>query len=250
MSNAQSAGWRFRNSLWIGWALFLSLGWIGFFIIGIRTRKKLWIAFGAAYFILWLLPYFFLDYTQDDFALQAVGVGIILFQWIPQLVHLCLCRKPYLARRAILLENRDALAKANKRQVQGTLAEEAGLDHAEKMQFESELLYQETVLQTGAAPDMQRKAPCNDTAVPLEKIDLNKCTEDDLNGLPGVGVARAKRAIACREASGFSSVSDFCERLGIAPHFAAQLQSLAKVADTNKRDLEHIEPEGSRTIDV
>ncbi|MCL2826525.1 MAG: helix-hairpin-helix domain-containing protein [Eggerthellaceae bacterium] len=46
--------------------------------------------------------------------------------------------------------------------------------------------------------------------------------------LPGVGIALAKRALEMRsQAGGFMSVQDFCQRMGLMPHFAVQIEGRA-----------------------
>jgi DNA uptake protein ComE-like DNA-binding protein len=67
--------------------------------------------------------------------------------------------------------------------------------------------------------------------MPPQKIDLNTCSEQQLTTLPGVGVAIAKRAINIRaQIGGFVSVRDFTQRMGLAPHFAVQVENLAYTA--------------------
>jgi len=65
-------------------------------------------------------------------------------------------------------------------------------------------------------------------AAPTEPVDVNTATAKELEGLPGVSRARARKAIAERdEQGGFSSLEDFGETLGLQPHEIVRLRKVA-----------------------
>lgn len=255
MSKEGSFGWRFRNSLWIVWSLFLSLGWIGFLIAGSRARKRLWVYFGIFYLIVWLLPFLVLPYVDVESVWADIMTAIALFQWIPQLIHLCILRKPYLKRRAEIASTGDI---AYKQASQDDCAKQAGWNAAEEAHVKSKLLYEKAVQQENPVMPVQSAAAASakealqSIAAPQEKVNLNTCDEATLLTLPGIGAVCAKKALALRaREGGFSSVSDFCERLSIAPHFAKQLQALATAENASAGPPQN-EPfaEDGRLLDV
>ncbi|GAA5210728.1 ComEA family DNA-binding protein [Microbacterium kyungheense] len=63
---------------------------------------------------------------------------------------------------------------------------------------------------------------------PAEPVDVNTATAKELEGLPGVSRARARKAVAERdEQGGFSSLEDFGETLGLQPHEIVRLRKVA-----------------------
>ncbi|GAA5201069.1 helix-hairpin-helix domain-containing protein [Microbacterium jejuense] len=65
-------------------------------------------------------------------------------------------------------------------------------------------------------------------AAPDEPVDVNTATAAELEGLPGVTRARARKAVSERaEQGGFSSLEDFGETLGLQPHEIVRLRKVA-----------------------
>ncbi|MBD3941177.1 helix-hairpin-helix domain-containing protein [Microbacterium sp. NEAU-LLC] len=61
-----------------------------------------------------------------------------------------------------------------------------------------------------------------------EPVDVNTATAAELEGLPGVTKARARKAVSEREEQGgFSSLEDFGETLGLQPHEIVRLRKVA-----------------------
>lgn len=61
------------------------------------------------------------------------------------------------------------------------------------------------------------------------KIDINKATQQELESLPGIGPALAKRIIQYRDATPFTSVEQLVEVRGIGPAKLAAMRSLVQV---------------------
>lgn len=81
-------------------------------------------------------------------------------------------------------------------------------------------------------------------AAPLNRVDINNCTEDDLTALPGISIIMAKKAVKRRnETGGFNSVEDFFAELNIQTHMQEQLRKIIYVGkkpeqETEKRSTE------------
>ena len=83
----------------------------------------------------------------------------------------------------------------------------------------------ELAAEVGASADDLLEAP--ETA-PADPIDVNTASAAELEGLPGVTRARARKAVSEREEQGgFSSLEDFGETLGLQPHEIVRLRKVA-----------------------
>jgi len=83
----------------------------------------------------------------------------------------------------------------------------------------------ELAAEVGASAEDLLEAP--ETA-PAEPVDVNTATAAELEGLPGVTRARARKAVSEREEQGgFSSLEDFGETLGLQPHEIVRLRKVA-----------------------
>ncbi|MBQ9045093.1 MAG: helix-hairpin-helix domain-containing protein [Oscillospiraceae bacterium] len=74
-----------------------------------------------------------------------------------------------------------------------------------------------------AAP---KAAPVVETAAaaePPKRVDVNRCTTQELLELPGMALADASRIVKEREANGpFASVEDCVARVGLKPHLSVR----------------------------
>ncbi|MFD4957978.1 ComEA family DNA-binding protein [Microbacterium sp. NPDC058389] len=93
----------------------------------------------------------------------------------------------------------------------------------------------ELAASVGASADDLLDTPARETpATPVgpvaaaEPVDVNTATAAELEGLPGVTRARARKAVSAREEQGgFSSLEDFGETLGLQPHEIVRLRKVA-----------------------
>lgn len=83
-------------------------------------------------------------------------------------------------------------------------------------------------------------------------VDINRCTQDELMSLPGIGVAQAKKALEYRaQNGGFRSLDEFVDVLQIKPHFAVQIFDRATVSQPAPKSTPQPAPgkQSRRTID-
>ena len=110
----------------------------------------------------------------------------------------------------------------------------------------AEGVYQQAAIPVPAAPPVQYPVPTPATGL----LDLNSATEQQLAGLPGVSVAMAKKAIMIRAHSGgFASADEFSRQLGLMPHFAIQIESLACASPPDRQPVPSRRDAG-RVIDI
>ena len=84
---------------------------------------------------------------------------------------------------------------------------------------------------------------------PVEKIDVNNCSEIELTELPGINIIMAKKLIKKREEiGGFKSIEDVFLFLKLKTHMCTQLRSLAYV--TKMKGSLKIEHYKERRVDL
>lgn len=72
---------------------------------------------------------------------------------------------------------------------------------------------------------------------PGQKIDINRCGEEELAKLPGINAILAQKAIGYREEKGgFQSVEELIDFLGVKPHMAVQILKMAEAVPVQKDD--------------
>jgi DNA uptake protein ComE-like DNA-binding protein len=87
----------------------------------------------------------------------------------------------------------------------------------------------DTPTEAGATkPEKTAPAAAEAADEAAEPVDVNTATAAELEGLPGVTKARARKAVSEREEQGgFSSLEDFGETLGLQPHEIVRLRKVA-----------------------
>ena len=96
--------WEILNSLWLIWAFIPTLAWVGFLWIGFRGRKRQWLLWAGAYFILFLgvwIPIAIINTNKDKAWSEFVGL-LLLFGTLVGIGHLLYVRREYLLRRSAL----------------------------------------------------------------------------------------------------------------------------------------------------
>ena len=204
--------WEILNSLWIIWTFTWVFNSVAFFWISLRAKHKKWILFGWLYLLLGFVPmYFSGEIINNNFSDSArwkqfadILGYISLVSCIVSIIHAFLIRKSYLVRREYVIDNAEKLNE----------------------EFREKILRQAANSELISATEKPEK-------ISVSTVDLNTCSEQDLAALPGIGVARAKKAVMLRSEKGnFSSVDSFVEALGVEPHFAVQIKKLAIVSES------------------
>jgi DNA uptake protein ComE-like DNA-binding protein len=209
--------WEKRNSRWI----YLSFLWFtapfGFFYIGAKAKKQLWIIVGFIYLLV-IGIMFFGEKPIEEMVGNNYG-GILATILVVGIVLSYKFKKEYLIRL-------DMLEKANVKQMEDENLREraaAGLFKKgipvqgpnTKVVDDIKEIKQEELQKT----DNVIKSSVTDSA-----IDINSCSEDTLAELPGINLILAKKAINYRqENNGFASVDDFYRVVDLKPHFIAQI---------------------------
>lgn len=198
--------WELRNSLWIIWSFTWVLNYVGFFWIGGRAGKRKWIISGAIYLLIFVFALYFVNSEIAPF--DSISIVLFISSWPAGIIHSFLSRKEYLLRREAVedlqIETRDLYR-----------------DEIRKNYFEVNPSKKST------QPNLQQYSLHE--PVRSQKLDLNTCSEQQLISLPGVGIVLAKKAIELRELDPFISTEDFSQRLGLKPHFAAQVDNMTFV---------------------
>lgn len=233
--------WELRNSLWILWSFTLLFPCIGFFWIGGRTGARKWIVSGLVYlflnFVLILIAENIFRYTYP--VIYNIAVVPIYISWLVAIVHSFMVRKEYLVRYEAVLD----LKEATRDQYRNELRKEylAGNSSSDR--------------HLSLKTNMENKSVKSDSsaqAQQTQKINLNTCSEKELERLPGVGVVHAKKAIVMRAENEFISVQDFCLKLNLMPHFSVQIENLAFVESAQEFDQKQKSPTNNvgRVIDI
>lgn len=190
--------WRIKNSLWIIWSFTIILSSVGFFYIGVKTKKLKWIISGVIYFLLGPVALYFSGKSESGFVPSSLGTAlgfIWFFSFIACIVHSFIVRESYLN----LLGGTSLAIKDSA--VPGIPSIEKG-----------------PVLRNGTSEEK------------ILKVNINTCSEKMISDLPGVGIVIANRAVAIRTNSGpYASVSEFIATLDIPASFSEQIEHLATV---------------------
>lgn len=232
--------WERANSFWLLWPLCIGMGWIGFFWIGVRGRKKSWIVWGIVHLLVWLAAALaYLDLGDNlltdtpeammsalDDALTLLLGLVTMFGWLVQLIQLILCRREYLIRREAILTNRSAADAKIRREATGGAAVATAVEDAVVAFVPS--AHRTRVLDFTEEEDAGGVMD----AIWEQKIDLNACTAAQLAALPGIGAEKAEKACSLRSANGlFVSAQDFCDQLQLKPHEAVRIDELAYASE-------------------
>ena len=237
--------WILLNS---AWTLFSFVGgaWIGFLIIGIKSKEKKWIITAAVYFAVLWGAFIVVGATANEVA-AAIYFLIILIS----IIHSFLANRKYLICRKVLLDiNKDQIKK-QKQNERDKIIKHYKVKNTAKSAPASETRKKPVE----RPPRSDNKSFDRQTYTPEpnnKKIDLNTCSESELAGLPGVSVVSAKRAIEYRNIrNGFSCKDEFYSIAGVKPHFVVQLEKIVVCEKNTAAGSEHNDKEKKgRILDI
>jgi hypothetical protein len=159
-------------------------GWGAFIYAGVRGRKRGWVAFGLAYFVLTVVGWVL---AQAD-SLNGLAGAIILITWAATFVHALAIRSDANERIAMGVSPTLMLAEEREREREEALrvvardphrARELGIGRPDRHGFDGGL------------------------------VDLNSAPALEIGRLPGVSSSLAHRIVTIREeVGGFSSLED------------------------------------------
>lgn len=200
MTNSQR-GW--LRSWWLIFAFCpFWTQWISFVYIGLRAKRPLWIAWGAAY---GAIGFASLILVNQAGILDGIGVAGTFGVWLVALVHGLVIRNEYLERLDVLEDPR--LTQARLLQRRRELVTELAREHP-RLAEESGV----------GRPDVK-------DAFDGGLVDLNHASERALTSLPGVDKGLAHRIVLIRgRIGGFSSLYDAGSLLDFEPGLVDDLR--------------------------
>jgi len=186
----------------------LRLNYVGFFWIGGRVGKRKWIISGVIYLLIEVIMVYAIISDLKPF--DNIMIAIFMCSLPAGIIQSFLSRKEYLLRCEAVKD----------------------LEHNTRDLYREEI--RKDYFGNNQPPKLRLQPGQTNQPIlqnPISKIDLNSCSEQQLANLPGVGIALAKRAIGIRAQNGpFVSSLDFCNKLGLQPHFAVQIEQMALAA--------------------
>jgi DNA uptake protein ComE-like DNA-binding protein len=176
--------------------------WISFVYIGLRAKRREWIAWGGLY---GAIAFGSLILVNQPGILDGIGVAGTFGVWLVALVHALVARNEYLERLDVLEDPR--LRQAQLLERRRALVTELARDHPHLAE------------QSGVGrPDVK-------DAFDGGLVDLNHASERALTTLPGVDRRLAHQIVLIRERiGGFSSLYDAGSLLDIAPGLVDDLR--------------------------
>ncbi|EZP27624.1 ComEA family DNA-binding protein [Microbacterium oleivorans] len=222
-------GWLIGVSSWLV-AVFIgpATAWIGFFIVGAVSRRRAAYIAGAASGILGFTVATevwggFSDLVGAIVHLGGIIVGLALNPgWLRTLWErrVAAADKRGSSRTASTSQAARATTAAPKRRRRGSRAKPASQPAATSAAEPEARRMAETV--GASSSDLLQ------TAEPVETVDVQTATADELADLPGLNRTKARRAVKVRTKNGgFFSVEDFGEAAGLQPHEIVRLRSAA-----------------------
>jgi Helix-hairpin-helix motif len=204
---------------WVGLAIvpFGFLGWLGVVYAGVRVRRWWWVVAGAVYAVVLVVSIGMAGNDRDNWVTD-VGVGLLLGNWVAQLIHSCAAAPTYLrvTRGPIDPELAEAEELAATRSRARELARE---DPARALE-----------LGVGR-PDLPGTFDGG-------LVDLNNAPLKTIQRVPGISRGLAKSIVRAREEyDGFSSLED----LGHVLHVdGPTLDEIRRHVVVLPRGLEHL----------
>lgn len=194
-----------RPNLWLA-VVAVGIGittWAAFLYLGIRSRRRRWLAWAAVYAGL-LVLWGFMDAPANPSSLR-LGIGALaaLFAWLGGTAHAAAVRKS--ARRPALS------------------AEHAGLEAARERIRRRE----EGRRIAARDPRLAREAGVGRPDLPgaddYGLVDVNHASPQALGGLPGITPEIARRISETRESVGFTSAEDLGVCLDLSPQLVDEI---------------------------
>jgi len=208
-THAARGGSRFRGKAWLLLCLPVGLTtWAAFFYVGIRARRRRWLAWAAVYAAM-LTGWLVLDAPANPGnTAQGVAAVLALITWIGGGVH------------ALVISN-DAV-----RRIHGS--EDPRLEAAET-RIERRAAGRQLLT---SKPALAREVGVGRPDVPgaddYGLVDINHCPANALTRLPGINEELAARIVSERaQAGGFSSVEDLGVLLDLPPSTVDGLRDTA-----------------------
>lgn len=244
-------GWRLRHSLWMLWGI-LSFGllWgVGFAIVGVRARHRLWLVMAGVWLVYLIVEFWVLGSTdmpakgEPATALSSAMGNVMLLSWIVGGVLAWFVNRRWLVWRAHHGPRRPWYITTTGSAGDGGASPAAPVVTAGMV--DEVLRSAEPTRPRGAetartvAPPAQwissastpqpalgvQVATSGAAETPQTPLDLNTASRDQLANLPGIDLAWADHIIAIRQRQGgFSSPADLVTMASVQPHIFAAIR--------------------------
>lgn len=217
---SRSLVWEWLNSLWIILS-FIFFSWIGFFFIGVKAKKKMWVNIGVAFLLVFIL----MVTLQSYFEKIGIWNVILGIYFLGGIVLTLIFRKEYLIRLEMLQEcNINQIEYDDFRERITKEFAEKGISFKDSHSERTETY--ETIVQKEVSENENSNELENSNLENYVPIDINSCSIETLSELPGITIIIAKKAINYRnENNGFTSVEEFYRVIDLKPHFIAQIDN-------------------------
>lgn len=232
------------------WLALPMFAWAGFGYAAGKAHVNKYMKWMAAYLLMlccFLLCMIVIPYAHDrqgwfsdSFMMTVLPEmrRIIYLIWLASIIHSFSKRKEYLLYLEAYEKIRPDEEEIMKTRVMRYYEKES---HRNTEKKPAKPVQEETVpvSKTPAVKEVQK--PLSGRAVdvkpesPVQKIDINRCGEEELAKLPGINAILAKKAIGYREEKGgFQSVEELIDLLGVKPHMAVQILKMAEAVPVQK----------------
>lgn len=258
----KGTAWELLNCYWILFAFTYFLCGIGIFIAGTKTRVSRWKKQGLiSTGILWAvgLTIGSLNSYKESQVASSVGdvlvvVTIIIFIWC--IYKSFKIRKEYLIRLELVL-SRNLEQKENEQ-----LRERVKEKYNNKVEYEEvinnidEDNYKEIIEDKKIIKDIQSQKDyekenerTNFNDEPTEVINVNTCSLEELQRVPGVSIILAKKAVRLRdERNGFKNVEEFIKDIGIKEYYVDKVKKVISCEKKEKIEIKDTKTTG-RMVD-
>ncbi len=245
--------WRLRNSIWmlgpiLGFAI---ITWASFLYIGIKARRRDWQIAAIIYAIGIVVVIVFTPTTTDSSGAPSGApasgsasdwtAGLLIALWIAGVVHAFLSNKSWLRWRA--QNSAPWYATSDKAQQESeqqapsptSLPPQLSTFGIDSTNYYSSPHSSEQPSQTGHQGPTRQSPSLSDPPAPppsaptpsFASLEVNTASASQFAALPGFDDKRVRRVVAAREScGGFSSIEQFADAAGLAPHEHHRVRAL------------------------
>lgn len=172
--------------------------------------------------------------------------NIVIIAWLVGIIHAFSIKNKYIARRLELKSkkmNMSSSLETNKKTNEDKKEiVKIKIEEESKEETTTKIMQQDNVVEENKTVKLDLGKESNGL------VDINYCTEEELEKIPFINSIVAKKAIKQREAIGsFSSVEEFGISIGLKPHIIEKIRPLVVVREISMKENK---TEKGRVIDL